>query len=106
MKSWDPCCLVQQGHFLTGGGNGAGDSLAFIWQERACTGAHAHTFIRGPRTPPFGPFLCTRFRNQKIRKPENQKVEPQNDSCAGTTLVQITEMESVKNSLFEGHEVI
>ena len=30
-------------------------------------------FFGGPRTPPFGPFLCTCFRNQKIRKSENKK---------------------------------
>ena len=35
------------------------------------------SFVGGPRTPPFGPFLCTRFRNQKIRKSENQKMERQ-----------------------------
>ena len=33
--------------------------------------------LGGPRTPPLGPSLCTRFRNQKIRKSENQKMEPQ-----------------------------
>ena len=60
----------------------------------------------GTRTPPFGPFLCTRFRNPKS---ENQKIKKwslRNDFRAGTTPVQITEMGSVKNSFFVGHGVV
>ena len=57
----------------------------------------ARRFVGGPRSPPFGLFLCTRFRNQKIRKSENQKMEPQKwFPWRGTTPVQITEMGSEK----------
>ena len=37
---------------------------------------------------------------------ENQKWRLRNDSRAGTCPAQITEMESVTNSFFKGHEVI
>ena len=30
-----------------------------------------HACVGGPRTPPFGSFLCTLFRNQKSRKLKN-----------------------------------
>ena len=64
-------------------------------------------YLGGPRTPPFGPSLCTRFRNKKIRKSKNQKWSLRNDfPCRHNFLSENTEMGSVKNSFFEGHEVI
>ena len=53
---------------------------------------------------PLGPFLCTRFRN---RKAENQQIKNwrlRNDFRANTSLAQITELESVIDSFYEGHK--
>ena len=69
--------------------------------------AQSHlTCLGGPRPPPFGPFLCTCFRNQKITKSENQNLPTQEWFLCRHIPAQITEMESVQNSSFEGHEVI
>ena len=58
----------------------------------------------GPRTLPFGPFLCIRFKNQK-----NQKIKKwslRNDFRDAAHARYKSQKWEVKNSLFEGHEVI
>ena len=64
-------------------------------------------WVGGPRTPPFGPFLCTRFRNQKS---QNEIKDSKNGASEMISVPgnfgQMTEMGSVQNSFFEGHEVI
>ena len=63
-------------------------------------------WLGGPRTPPFGPSLCTCFRNQKIRKSENQKRSLRNDFCDAAQPGYKSQKWEVNNSFFEGHEVI
>ena len=62
--------------------------------------------LGGPCTPPFETLVAP---TSEIKKSENQKIKKwslRNDFRAGTTPARITELGSVKNSFFEGHEVI
>ena len=60
--------------------------------------------LGGPRTPPFGPFLCTRFE-----KSENLKIKTwslRNDFRDAAQFRYKSQKWKVKNSFFEGHEMI
>ena len=64
----------------------------------------AHASLGGPGRLLSGLLFAPASEVKKIRKSENQNMEPQKWFRAGTTPVRITEMGSVENSFFEGHE--